>query len=130
MHLWRAAQAVRVLDRMPAMPVAGEERRAGQQRAQVRRADQLAWVRPDHLDPLVVGPVGAQQRLDRQGAGHVGRLHQHPRVVHRERQQRLHRLGPVDQGQALLRGQRERLYPVLAQYLSGRPALRRVSSDA
>src|ERR1019366_1276079 len=71
-------------------------------------------MRPDHLDSLVVGPVGAEQRLDRQRAGHVRRLHQHRGVVHREGQQRLHRLGPVDQRQPLLRGQRQRLPRLLA----------------
>ena len=108
-HLRRAAQAVGVLHRVPAVPVAGQQRRPGQQRAQVGRADQLARMRPDHLDPLVVGPVGAEQRLDRQRAGHVGRLDQHRGVVHREREQRLHRFGPVDQGQAFLGRQRQRL---------------------
>ena len=121
-HLRRAAQAVRVLHRVPAVPVAGQQRRAGQQRAQVGRAVQLARVRPDHLHPLVVGPVGAEQRLDGQRAGQVGRLDQHQRVVDGEGEQRLHRLGPVDQGQALLRGQLQRLDAVLGQHLGAGPA--------
>ncbi len=57
-HLRRAAQAVRVLDGVRAVPVAGQQLRAGQQGAQVGRAGQLARMRPDHLDPLVVGAVG------------------------------------------------------------------------
>ena len=121
-HLRRAAQAVRVLHRVPAVPVAGQQRRAGQQGPQVGRAVQLARVRAQGLDPLVVGPVGAQQRLDRQGAGDVGHLDQHPRVVDRERQQGLHRLGPVDQGQALLGRQLQRFQAVLGEHLgAGRP---------
>ena len=121
-HLRRAAQAVGVLHRVPAVPVAGQQRRAGQQGAQVGRAVQLARMRAQGLHPLVVGPVGAQQRLDRQGAGDVGRLDQHLRVVHREREQRLHRLGPVDQGQALLGRQLQRDEPVLGEHLgAGRP---------
>ncbi len=84
-------------------------------------------MRPEHLDPLVVGAVGAEQRLDRQGAGHVRRLHQHLGVVHREGQQRLHRLGAVDQRQPLLRGQRQRLEAMLGQHLGGRPAGQRVT---
>ena len=129
-HLRRAAQAVRVLHRMPAVPVAGQQRRPGQQPAQVGRADQLPRMRPQRLDPLVVGPVGAEQRLDRQRAGQVGRLDQHAAVVDREGQQRLHRLGPVDQRQALLGGQRQRLEPVGGQHLGGREAAGRAAGDA
>ena len=63
-HLRRAAQAVGVLHRVVAVPVAGEQRAARQQPAQVGGAGQLAGMRPDHLDPLVVRAVGAEQRLD------------------------------------------------------------------
>ena len=112
------------------MPVAGHQRRPAQQRAQVGRAVQLARVGPQRLHPLVVGPVGAEQRLDRQRAGDVGGLHQQLRVMHREREHRLHRLGAVDQRQALLGRELQRLDPVLGQHLRGRAALRPVARPA
>ena len=111
------------------MPVAGQQRRPGQQPAQVGRAGQLARMRPQRLDPFVVGAVGAEQSLDRQRAGHVGRLDQHAGVVDREGQQRLHRLGPVDQRQALLRGQGQRLQAVLGQHPGRRASLGRPARD-
>ena len=60
-------------------------------------------------------------------AGHVGRLHQHGGVVHREGEQGLHRFGAVDQRQPFLRGQRQRLEPVLAQHLGGRAPGQRIA---
>ena len=71
-HLRCAAQAVRVLDGVPAVPVTGQQRGARQQGTQVGRAVKLAGMRADHLHPLVIRPVGAQQRLDRQRARQVG----------------------------------------------------------
>ena len=58
---------------------------------------------PDHLDALVVGPVGAQQRLDAQRRRDVGHLDQQADLVDRQRQQHLHRLGAVDQAEPFLR---------------------------
>ena len=125
-YLRRAAQAVRVLDGVPAVPVAGQQRGPGEQRAEVGRAVELPRVRPQRLDPLVVGPVGAEQRLHRERTGHVGGGDEHLRVVDREGEQRLHRLGAVDQRQALLGRELQRLDPVLGQHLPGRAALGRV----
>ena len=79
-------------------------------------------MRAEHLHPLVVGPVGAEQRLHRERAGHVGGHDEHLRVVDREGEQRLHRLGAVDQRQALLGRELQRLDPVLGQHLAGRAA--------
>src|ERR1022692_137243 len=76
-----AAQAVGVLDGVPAVPVAGHQARAGQEGAQVGGAVELARVRADDLDAQVVGAVGAEQRLDGHGAGHVGGLDEEPGVL-------------------------------------------------
>jgi len=125
-HLRRAAQAVRVLHRVPAVPVAGQQRGPGEQRTEVGRAVELPRVRPQRLDPLVVGPVGAEQRLDGQGAGQVGRLDQAVSVDDREREQRLHRLSAVDQRKPLLGRQLQRRDAVLGEHLGRGPAVQRV----
>ena len=122
MHLRRAAQAVGVLHRVVALPVAGDQRAAGQQPPQVAGAGQLPGVRADDLHPLVVRAVGAEQRLDAHRGADVGDLDQQADVVDRQRQQHLHRLGAVDQGQPLLGGQHERLDALLGQQLGARPA--------
>ena len=92
----------------------------------------VSWpgMRPDHLDPLVVGPVGGQQRLDRQRARDIGRLHQKRGVVHGEREQRLHRLGAVDQRQALLGRERQRGDTVLGQHLGRWSAAQAIAGRA
>ena len=87
-------------------------------------------MRPDDLHPLVVGPVGAEQGLDRQRAGRVRGLDQHVGIMHREREQRLHGLGAVDQRQALLGSEGQRLEPALGQHLGGWAAPRRVAGPA
>ena len=122
-----AAQRVRVLDGVGRVPVAGEQRRAGQQPAQVRGRGQLAGVRADRDHPLVVRAVGAEQRLDRQRAGEVGGLGEQLGVGEREGEQRLHRLGAVDEGQSLLRRQGQRGEPGLGEQLGGRAPARVVS---
>ena len=83
-------------------------------------------MRAQRLDPLVVRPGVAEQRLDRERAGQVRGPDQHTRVDDREREQRLHRLGAVDQRKPFLGRQFERLHPVLGQHLGGWPARRRV----
>ena len=85
-------------------------------------------MRPECLDPLVVGPVRTEQRLDRESAGHVGRLDQQLRLMHREGQQRLHRLGTVHQRQALFGRQLKRGQAVFGQYFGGWPAVAPVAS--
>ena len=77
---------------------------------------------PDHLDALVVGAVGAHQRLDAQRGGDVDHLHQQVDLVDGQRQQHLHRLGAVDQAEPFLRGERQRLEALLREQLSRRPA--------
>jgi hypothetical protein len=86
-------------------------------------------MRPDYLDPLVVGAVGAQQCLHRQCARDVGGRDQKLGVVHGERQQCLHRLRAVDQRQAFLRRQHQRLDPVLGEHLRGRAAAADLASE-
>ena len=106
---------------------------SGDPRSSARRLAALSsWpgMGPQRLHPLVVGPVVTEQRLDRQCAGDIGGLHQQLRVMHREREHRLHRLGPVDQRQPLLGRELQRLDPVLGQHLRGRPALRPVARPA
>jgi hypothetical protein len=87
-------------------------------------------VRAQRLDPLVVGPGVAEQRLDRQRARQVRRADEHVRIDDRKREQRLHRLGAVDQRQPLLRSQLQRLDPALGQHLGRGPALDRVTGAA
>jgi len=72
----------------------------------------------------------AEERLDGQRARQIRRANQHPRVDDREREQRLHRLGAVDQRKPLLRGQLQRHDPVRGQHLGGGPPAGRVPRPA
>jgi hypothetical protein len=121
-HLGSAAQAVRVLDGVVALAVARDQRAARQQPAEVGGAGQLAGVRADHLHPLVVRLVGPEQRLDAHRGGDVGHRDEQPDVVDGQREQHLHRLGAVDERQALLRREDQRLDAGLGQQLGRGPA--------
>ena len=100
---------VRVLDGVGGVPVAGQQR-AGRPAAAAGWPALASWPGCGRIrmHPLVVRPVGAEQRLHGQRAGDVGGLGQQLGVGDREREQGLHRLGAVDQREALLGGERER----------------------
>jgi hypothetical protein len=68
-------------------------------------------------------PVGAEQPLDRHGAGEVGHGGQRGGVGHRQAGEREHPLGAVDQGEALLVGELQRLEAGAPQALRRRHAL-------
>ena len=106
--LRRAAQRVGVLDPIVAVAMAGDDRRTGEQRPEVRRAGRLADLRA-HADE--VGgerPVGAEQRLRRHRPGDVGDAQQHIEVGEGQDEHAEHPVGAVDERQALLGPQRER----------------------
>jgi hypothetical protein len=89
--------------------VAGDDRGAGQHLAQVRGARGLAVVGAQRDQVLGERAIGAEQRLDRQRGGDVGDAQQPPQVVVGEDQHAEHPVGAVDQRQALLGTERERL---------------------
>ena len=107
-HLRGAAQRVGVLDPVVADPVAGDDRGAGEQPAQVRRAHRLADLRPHGDEVLGERAIGAEQRLGRHRPGQVGRRHQTVEVGQGEHEHPEHPVGAVDEGQALLGPQRHR----------------------
>ena len=126
MHLRRATQRVRVLDGVVGVPVAGEQRaESPAARRRLRGAGELPGMRADPDDPVVVRAVGAEQRLHRQRAGDVGGPGQRLGVGHRQREQRLHRLGAVDEREPLLRGEHSGSSPRPASTsAAGRPSSR------
>ena len=107
-HLRRAPQRVRVLHQVRALAVRRQDRRAGEQPAEVRRRCDLPGVRPEPLQPFVERGVGAERRLDRHRRGDVGRPREVGDAARGQDPDREHALGPVDERQPLLRLQRDR----------------------
>ena len=110
-HLRRAAQGIGVLDTGVVVAVAGDDRRALEQSVHVGGAGRLAGMRAKRDQVRREGSIGAQKRLDRHRRGHVGDGQEHPEVLDRKRQHAEDPVGAVDQRQALLRRQRQRLDP-------------------
>jgi hypothetical protein len=102
--------------------VAGQDGRAGQHGPEVGRAGLLARVGAELVQAGLERPVGAEQALDRHGAGHVGHGGKGLGVGDGQAGQGEHPLGPVDQRQALLEGEPQRLQPGQDQPLGGRQA--------
>jgi len=109
-HLRRAAQRVRVLHLL-AVDVARQDGAALQQRAQVGGGRQLARLRADRVDAFLERRRAAAQRLDRQRAADVGGLGEPDRLEDGEAPDRGHDLRAVDQREALLLAQQQRLAP-------------------
>ena len=103
-HLRRAPQAVRILHRMPRLAMRGQEWRPGQQGAQVGRARQLSLMRAQRLHAFV--EIAGEQ---------LG-------VGQRQREQRLHRLGAIEQRKPLLGPERQWSKAGLLEQLSRRSA--------
>ena len=80
----------------------------------------LARVGPGELVGRRERDVRPEQRLDGHRRDHAGRPHQPVRVGEDERPDRAHHLGPVEERQALLRLERQRLQAGVAQRLCGR----------
>ena len=114
-----AAQRVGVLDGVVGVAVAGQDGRPGEHGPEVGRAGHLAGMGAELVEAGLEGPVGAEQALDRHGAGHIGHGGQGLGVGHGQAGKGEHPLGPVDQRQALLERQPERLQPGLPQALGG-----------
>ena len=121
-HLRRAAQRVGVLH-AAAVGVAGHDRAALEQLAQAGRDARLSRLRPHGVQARVEGRRRALEGLERQRRGD-GRGREHALgVAERERARAGHEVRAVDQRQALLGLERDRLEPGLAQRLgAGQPA--------
>ena len=117
-----AAERVGVLHGVVGRAVAGHDLRAGQQAAEVGRAALLAGMGADGVELGPVGGVGAEQRLDGDGAGHVGGGGQPVEVGQRQAQVGQHPLGAVEERQALLGLQHHRLEPGGGQPVGARQA--------
>ena len=112
-----------VLDPVVADPVTGDDRRPGEQPAQVGRAHRLADLRPHGDEILGEGAIGAEQRLGRHRPGQVGRRDQTVEVGQGEHEHPEHPVGAVDEGEALLGPQRHRRH-------AGGPHRRRAAEPA
>jgi len=95
--------------------VGGDDGDALQEPAHVRCRGRLARVRPqpDHVGGQ--GAVGAQQHPQAHRCGQVGGLQEPREVGAREHQHGQHAVGAVDEGQALLLDQLDRLEAGLGQ---------------
>ncbi len=80
----------------------------GEQGDEVGRAVALAGMRTQLLQVGGEHRVGAELRLDAHRGGEVGGAQQRPQVVQGEHQHAEHAVGAVDEGQALLLGERDR----------------------
>ncbi len=118
--LWDTAERVRVLDLVARRLVAGLEPRIAEQVPELRRDRDLSGVRPGELIGGRKGNVGAQERLDGHRGGHARATGQSIRVREQERPDRGHQLGPVEEGEALLRPEDDRLEADLAEPDQGR----------
>ena len=123
MDLRHAAQRVRVLDLVGVAVVAGLEGRVAEQVAHLGRDGDLAGMGPGELVLGGEGHVRAEQRLDRQRRRDARRPGQPIGIGQGQGPDRRHHLGAVEERQALLRLERERLEAGLAQGEQGRHAL-------
>ena len=116
-----AAQRVGVLDaRAVGGAVAGDDCRVGEQPGHVRRGDGLAGVWAQLLQVGGEDAVGGQLALDAHRGRDVGEPQQVVEVGQREDQLTEHAVGAVDEGEALLLGQRDGGQAVLGEGLRGR----------
>ena len=106
-HLRHAAQAVGVLHAR-AVAVRLDDAAGRGEPAEVGRHRLLRGVRPQRVDARVERRVGAHQRLERHGAGHVGQPRQPAGVEHGQRAQPRHEVRAVQQRQAFLGLERQR----------------------
>ena len=91
--------------------VRGEDLAALQHLPHAGRDAHLAGMRSHRLNGLVQRRVGAAKGFETGGGRHFGRLQQHCSVVQRQHADRRHKLGAVDQRQALFGRELDRLDP-------------------
>ncbi len=100
--LRRAAQGVRVLHHPVAHPVAGHDRRPGEEPPQVRCRGRLPRMGTQCHQVGCEGAVGAELALDAHRSSEVSGVQQQFQVGERQHQHAQHAVGAVDQRQALL----------------------------
>ena len=113
--LRHAAQRVRILDLVGQSLVARLERRVAEQVAELRGDRDLAGMRPGQLVGRRERDVRPEQRLDAHRRRDAGRPDEPVGVGEQERPDRAHQLGPVEEREALLGLEDERLEADLAQ---------------
>src|SRR4029077_9453995 len=118
MHLWHAAQGVRVLD-----PAAIAMRLAKlatfEHLAQIRRSLKLAGMGPRFMNALVKGDIRASQRAQGERPNHVPQVYNDLHGATGENANREHSLRPVDQRDRFLRLEHQRLDLGAAHSFSG-----------
>ena len=118
--LWDATERVGILDLVGRGVVVGHQPRVAQEVAHLRGDGDLAGVRAGELVGGRVGDVRPEQRLDRLRRRDRGRAREPVRVGQQERADPAHQLRPVEEGEALLRLEDERVEPLFAQREQGR----------
>ena len=97
--------------------MAGDDRRAVEQAAQVGGAVGLPGLRAQRDQVLGEGAIGAEQGLHRHRGRQIGDPQERAQVLDGEHQHAEDAVGAVDQRQSLLRAQRQRLDPGLGERL-------------
>ena len=121
-HLRRAAQRVRVLH-AAAVGVAGDDRAAREQRGELWATVAGPGCAAQAVQARVERHGRALERLQAERDGDDGGLEQPARVAHRQRPGRGHQVRAVDQCEAFLGGQRDRLQAGARQRLAARERL-------
>ena len=103
--LRRAAQRIGVLNQSAVDAMGLDDRRAGEQRTQVRCRSGLPRVRPQSLQVGREDRIRAKDRLDAHGGRDVGRLRQRREVVTRKEQHAQHAVGAVDERESFFGAQ-------------------------
>ncbi len=120
MDLRRAAQRVGILDLVGVAVMAGLQATVAEQMPKLGGDPDLARVRTRQLVGRRERDVGAEQGLHAHRRDDARGPRQAVRVGQQERPDRAHHLGPVEEGEALLRLEGQRLQTGLAQRDQGR----------
>ena len=107
-HLRLAAQAIGVLDALVVHAMRSPDGAARHERPERRGGLDLARMPPQALDALVEGPVRAPRRIGGERARDEGRLPGALGLEQGGERQRRRDLGAVEEGEALLRAERQR----------------------
>ena len=120
MDLRHATQRIRILDLVGRAMVGALETAVAEQVAELGRYGDLPGMRPGQLVRGRVGDISPEQGFERLCGRNARRADQPVRVGQEQGRERTHHLGPVEQGEALLRPELERFEPHLDERLGRR----------
>ena len=118
--LWRAPQRIGVLHARIAVAVTCHDRRIREEATEIGRALRLPRLRAQSDEILGKGAVGSEERLDGHRGSDVGGAQEQAQVADCEHQHPEDPVGAVDQRQAFLLGENQRLDAGLASASAAR----------